>query len=243
MTTEADRAGKRKYTKLTPAMWAEIEAHWQTGEVTLAELSEKYGPSPRALQSHFAKAGIVKGEKAAAMAAAVREKVLEEEFGNQDQLVARAKDIRERAYRNANIVEDLIMAQLALAEREPAEILKAGAALKMLSLAAGSLERVHDLKKRALGLDKDSVFSEEMPELIIRCLTDEEVAKMQDAQEQEDFGDEIIPDDEDGDVEPVDPEADEIVIEDSEGHGRRPEPRTPAHTDSEGFRLVREAGV
>jgi len=135
---------------------------------TLAELSEKYGPSPRALQNHFAKAGIVKGEKAAAMAAAVREKVLEEELGDQDQLVARAKDIRERAYRSANIVENLVMGQLALVQRDPTQILKVSMALKALSLAAGSLERLHDLKHRALGLDREDVFPEEMPELVIR---------------------------------------------------------------------------
>ena len=185
---------KRKYTRLTPSEWAEIDALWQSGEVTLPELSERFGPSTRALQNHFAKAGIAKGERAAAMAAAVREEVLKDELGDPDLKVARAKEIRERAFQNATTVEALIMAQLDQAQRDPSQVLRAGAALKMLSLAAGSLERLHDLKQRALGLDRNSHLDDERTELVIRNLTEEEVAEMRLRQEEEDAsGDLMVP--------------------------------------------------
>src|SRR5215217_7570807 len=77
-------APKRKYTRLTPKAWAEIEALWQVGEVTLAELSDRYEVSQRALQAHFHKHGITKGEKSAAIAAAVKEEVFKEELDDAD---------------------------------------------------------------------------------------------------------------------------------------------------------------
>src|SRR5690242_2181708 len=88
--TEQQATRKRKYTRLKPSAWAEIEALWQAGEVTLAELSDRFGVSPRAIQTHAKKHGIIRGEKTAALAAAVREEVLKEELDDKDILVKRA---------------------------------------------------------------------------------------------------------------------------------------------------------
>ncbi|MQT12025.1 hypothetical protein [Segnochrobactrum spirostomi] len=107
------------------------------------------------------------------MATAVREEVLREELGDRDLKVRRAKDIAETAYANATVVEQLIMAQLKVAQEDPSQALKAASAIKGLSLAAAGLERLHDLKKRALGLDKMEMH-DDLPDLRIHCLTDEE---------------------------------------------------------------------
>src|SRR5829696_8810327 len=63
---------KRRYTRLTPATWSVIRAHWELGEVTLPELADRYGVAERTLQSHFANNGTVKGAKAAEVAATIR---------------------------------------------------------------------------------------------------------------------------------------------------------------------------
>ena len=67
------------------------------------------------------------------------------------------------------------MAQIALAQKEPGQILRVASALKGLSLAAGTLERLHSLKHRAMGLDRH-VDERELPKLIIDCYTDDELA-------------------------------------------------------------------
>jgi hypothetical protein len=242
MTTECPPTVKRKYTRLTSTTWAEIEALWQVGEVTLAELSERYGVSPRALQAHFHKHGITKGEKSAALAAAVKEEVLKDELDDTDLTVKRAKDVREAAYTNAVVVESLIMAQLQAAQKDPSQVLKAASAVKMLSLAAAGLERLHDLKWKALGLDRDSVLPDELPELIIRDLTAKEIEELRDAQEEEDTDSGFVLDEE-GHGEPRDPEADEIVFETGEVNAKPAVPKTAPRTDAEGCRLVREAQV
>jgi len=56
---------KRKYIRLSPSTWAELRAYWESGDHTLAELSDRYGVSPRAIQSHLSKLGSEKGSKAA----------------------------------------------------------------------------------------------------------------------------------------------------------------------------------
>ena len=68
------------------------------------------------------------------------------------------------------------MSQVQLAQKDPAQILRVASGLKALSLAAG-LERLHDLKWRALGLDKH-VDEAELPQIIIRGLSEEEVAEI-----------------------------------------------------------------
>jgi hypothetical protein len=45
---------KRKYQRLAPSIWAKICAEWETGDVTLPELSDRFGVNTRTLQTHFA---------------------------------------------------------------------------------------------------------------------------------------------------------------------------------------------
>lgn len=228
---------KRKYVRPSESTWAVIEGLWETGDATLSDLEARYSVSRRALQAHFAKRGIVKGAKAAQMAAAIKEEVFAENLTDIDVTTARAKETREAAYRNAVVVEDLIMAQLAAAQKNPAEALKAAAAIKALSLAAAGL-RIHSLKWKALGLDKDSSLQDEFPVLHIVDLTEAEIQAIQSGQGSEDE------DEYDGEAEDLScssgasapHQEDNDTIE--SGTDAR---RAPKATTVEGFRLVRDA--
>src|SRR5664279_1665110 len=116
---------KRKYVRLPLSAWAELRAYWESGDHSLNELSDRYGVSRRAIQNHLSKQGCIKGAKAAEMAAVVQKEVFKSELGDQDTLVARAKETREAAYANAAIVEALVMSQLALAQKDPTQAFKA----------------------------------------------------------------------------------------------------------------------
>src|SRR5258705_1668570 len=52
------------------------------------------------------------------------------------------------------------MTQLELAQKDPSQAFKAAAAVKLLSLAAAGLERLHNLKWTALGMNRDSVVAD-----------------------------------------------------------------------------------
>ena len=92
------RTTKRKYTRLSPSTWAEVEAQWLLGNVTLTELADAHGVSPRAIQDHMAKRGLTKGSKGAEFAAAVREEIVTLELGDKELTVKRAREVRETAY-------------------------------------------------------------------------------------------------------------------------------------------------
>lgn len=177
---------KRKYVRVDPSTWSEIEALWEAGDVTLQDLEGRFGVSRRALQCHFSKHSVTKGAKAAEMAAVVKDRVLTEALPNADETVARAKATREAAYQNAVVVEELIMAQLAAAQKDPSHALKAASALKALSLAAAALERTHQLKWKALGLDKDSIQADDLPVLVFEDLTAQEIQAIQEHDQDED---------------------------------------------------------
>ncbi len=185
----------------------------------------------------------------------VQKEIFKDELGDQETLALRAKETREAAYTNAVIIEGLIMAQLALAQKDPTQAFKAGSALKALSLAASALERLHGTKLRALGLDKESVMPTEPPELIIRDLSKEELQAFRErdeADDESDIGIPIVPagsesglvsteiDDSDDIIE----EGREVEDEDIVVEGGEPdeptEPR-PTSLDIHGGRLVKEA--
>ena len=53
----AQQKKKGKYSRLTPAQWKRIGTMWELGEVTIQELSKKYGPAPEHISRKFKELG------------------------------------------------------------------------------------------------------------------------------------------------------------------------------------------
>jgi hypothetical protein len=177
MKNEPTTKAKRKYARLAPAVWAEIRAHWETGEPTLEDLAAQYSVTTRALQSHFAKHKSVKGSKAKAIAASVQEAVFVERFDDQDKRVLKGREARWIAVANAEKIETAIMGQVEQAQKDPASVVRASAMIKMLNLASQGLDRMHALKWAAMGLDRIDQ-TDEMPELRIVDLAEEDLKRI-----------------------------------------------------------------
>ena len=175
---------KRKYVRLQPSTWAEIDALWEIGDETLMDLAERYGVNTRTLQAHFAKSKVEKGSKAAAIAASVKAEVFGKGLGDQDLTIQRARDTREAAYNHAVVVEDLMAGIIDTIGKDPSKW-GAASAVKTLALAATTFNRTHGLKQRALGLDKNSVLGEELPVLIFRDLSEEEIQAHQESDDED----------------------------------------------------------
>jgi len=184
---------KRKYNRLTPSNWAEICALWEIGDVTLPDLADRYSVNTRTLQAHFAKHKVEKGSKAAAVAISVKKKIFASGLGDKDLTIQRARETREAAYKNASAVEGLIMGTIEAMQNDPAKTLGLTSKLKALSLAAAGLERIHGLKFRALGLDKDLPIHDEFPVLTFRDLTPLELEGLHARNEDDDLGCSLTP--------------------------------------------------
>lgn len=174
---------KRPYKRLTPSVWAEIRALWETGEVTLAELADRYGVRTRTLQAHFDKHGTQKAAKAKEIASAVQAQIYAAAGFDLEARVQLGKEAQASSYGNAVAIERLIMAQLQEAQTSPANAFKAATAIKTLSLAAQALERVNGIKRSALGLDNLPPDQDELTVLQICELTEDEVEAIRSAQE------------------------------------------------------------
>jgi hypothetical protein len=238
---------KRKYTRLSESAWAEARALWEVGDSSLEELTKRFGVSKRALQFHFSKHALSKGSKSSELAAAVEMEVLRRELPDKEILVQRAKNIKERTYANSQAIENLVMAQLDLAKKDPSQAYKAASAMKMLSLAASTLERTHRLTKTALGLDKEPDIGKEFPVLTFRDLSQEDLEEIR-AGHADKWGDDDVIDDpeceraSDQDDDPDEEENDIIEIrpQEPEKHDE-PEEAEDLAPIVEGCRLVRGA--
>jgi hypothetical protein len=177
---------KRRYKRLSSTAWAEITAHWECGSFTLQELSDQFGVTTRALQIHFRKNNIEKGAKAQALNTAVRDEVYSRSLDDSATKVELACEARQRAFVNAGIIESMVMDHLSSARTSPDTAHKHMASIKMLSTAVQALERAHTLKLTALGLGRGELLQSDLPEIIIRDLTDTEILKLQRDAEMED---------------------------------------------------------
>ncbi|KTS30476.1 hypothetical protein NS228_12860 [Methylobacterium indicum] len=185
-------AGTRRYVKLTEAQWVEVEALWAAGAATLTDLSQRYGITERGLQARFARRGIEKGAGAKALAVEVTARVQAEQAADVEDLVVRAKLIRDTTVSAAEKVERMIVASLDAADADPGQIYAAAAKIKLLMNAASTLERIHTLKKVALGINDDGPLNDDLPVLVLRDLSSADIERMR--QDQDDA--EIIDTDE-----------------------------------------------
>ncbi|KQT77980.1 hypothetical protein [Methylobacterium sp. Leaf466] len=186
MTATRPTAPTRKYARLAPSIWAEIVAQWETGEFTLEQLSHQHGVTVRGIQMHLAKNKVTKGSQAKVVASKVMARVYEETLPDVDATVQRAIDTRETAYRNAVAIENMIIERLEGAAADPGTTFAAASAIKMLGIAAAALERLHGLKRAALGLNDDSLIDDDLPTLQIQDLSAEEITEMHRNQHEDD---------------------------------------------------------
>lgn len=208
-------SAKRRYVKLSEDQWAEAEAAWTSGSASLPELAHRFGATERALQAHFAKRGLEKGQAAKALAATVVARVKKEQEAQADTTTERALTIRETTYSYATKIERMIVERLDAAAADPDQVYAAAAFVKMLANSAAALERLHTLKRNALGITDEDMNADEVPELVIKNLSDVEVASIRQRQSDEDeFDNDAI----EGEDEAAEAPEDEIVCESDDAH-------------------------
>lgn len=170
----ADAPRSRSYRRLTTADDADLKAAWEAGASTVSDLSVRFGMSARGIQAALVRMGAQKGTAAAKVTRAVGRIATVPEIEPGDDLGGRAAETRDDAYRHAHLLEHLAMQAAAQA----AEV-GGMPALRALDLAGSIIERCRKARWAATGLDKtDLMDSAELPELIIRELSDAEVAEI-----------------------------------------------------------------
>jgi len=166
---------------LTPAEWAEVVTLWELGKVTLSDLSDKFKISPAGLSKGLKKRGAVKGSRAREVSEAVAKTVLketaEEALTAAEERQAKINETRKSHYDYAKMLSQQIVGRLAKAQQEKRPFETEIGNIKTLRLAAQGLATLRQERFAILDADK-ALDQDELPELVIRDLTDDEITKL-----------------------------------------------------------------
>ena len=162
--------------RLTPKQWAEAEALWESGEVTLDALAKKFSKDKSAFAKHFTKRGIVKGAKKEEHKKRVAEEVTRAAIDDATVLAARIRETKEEHYKMAAGLAKLTWAEILKAKQDGVPVATALNNLKSLETAMNVLKKAREERWAVLGLDRpDFVDEEGLPELVISELTAEQI--------------------------------------------------------------------
>lgn len=186
-----------KKPRLSPAQWAEIEAKWRSGEYTLSMLEEEYGTRSETFSRYFKKKGISKGSDSVG-------EMIRESLKSDAEIRARARaqkiESRKEEYDKWAIwLTGLTINQIATAKKEGRPLALVEDDIKALQRASAIVQKCFDVSSRALGLEKDDVITDEIPNLVFGELTPAQVGELKKLDEDNlvDDADLYLPDDED----------------------------------------------
>lgn len=174
-------AATKKITtpRLTPRQWAEAEALWESGEVTLIDLATRFKRDKSAFQRYFDKHKIVKGSKAAASKEAVKEAVTSAIVDDATVLANRIRETNEDHYKMSTAMAKLAWSEILAAKRDLKPFATIKDNIKTLDLAMNVLAKARAERYAILGLDKaDFVDEEGLPELVISELTAAQIEEL-----------------------------------------------------------------
>lgn len=190
MTTPkpATKATPKPATRLTPKQWAEAEALWESGEVTLDDLAAKFSKHKSNFSRHFDKNGIKRGAKAEEHKKKIAEAVTAAGIDEASVTAARIKETKEEHYKMSMGLAKLVWQEVLTAKTAGNPLATATANLKALDIAATALAKLRNERWEILGLNReDYVDGDVLPELVISELTADEIQKLQD-RDVEDLG-------------------------------------------------------
>jgi hypothetical protein len=162
-----------KKPRLSPVQWAEIEAKWRSGEYTLSMLEEEYGTRSETFSRYFKKKGIAKGSDS--VGEMIRESLKSDAEIRARARAQKAENRKEEYDKWAVWLSSLTVAQIAAAKKDGHPLSLVEDDIKSLQRAAAVVQKCFDVSSRALGLEKDDVITDEIPNLVFGELTSAQV--------------------------------------------------------------------
>ena len=202
----------RSSRRMTPAQWAEAEALWESGQVTLVDLAKKFDKAEETFSRYFKKKGLKKGAKKDEHAEKVKEKVADAITDDATVLASRIRETKEEHYQMARAIGKLTWREVLKAQTN-GSVAGSTAEFKSLKEAMTVLKLVREERWAVLGLDNpDTENDANLPDLVIQELTADQIEAMQAAQE-EDLALQSLNLEEREGEEPDDEDEDDVVLE------------------------------
>lgn len=183
-----------RQSQMKPKEWAEAEALWESGNITLAELSKRFGRAEETFSRHFASLGIKKGSKQAQSAEMVKEEVAKNIADDAKVLSTRIRESKEEHYKMTTVITKLVMNEVLSAQKSGMPLEAKSNNIKALKDAMSVVKMAREERWAILGMDDpDSINEDDLPELVISEMTAKQIEDMHLAQEKasQDFIDEM----------------------------------------------------
>ncbi|KAA5604422.1 hypothetical protein F1188_16315 [Roseospira marina] len=185
MPAETEPGEKKTGRKLTPAQWALAVEKWELGAVRLADLSAEFGISETALSLGLKSRGATKGRRAAeharsvseAVSEAVRETAVKDALDGAELRKKRINDTKKEHYEWSAALSKLAMSRVLKAQKDGTPLSDAEGDLKAIRNAMEIIARGRQERWEILDVPSD-IDMAELPELVIRDLTDNEVDEL-----------------------------------------------------------------
>ena len=173
----------RSSKRMTPAQWAESEALWESGQVTLGDLAKKFDKAEETFSRYFKKKGLKKCAKKDEHAEMVKEKVADSIADDPTELARRIRETKEEHYKMARALGQLAWREV-LKAQAGGSMAESTPEFKSLKEAMTVLKLVREERWIVLGLDNPDTENEaNLPELVISELTADQIEAMQRSQE------------------------------------------------------------
>lgn len=171
--------------RLTPSQWREIELLWESGEVTLKDLSEKYGKRIDTFTTHFRKHKIKKGSRVEELRKIAEQMQREQARTDASVISQRIRDTKEQHYKMADGISRLVFKEVLDVRKRGGQFREIQNDLKSLFLAMDTLKKCREERWAILGLDKDAIDEESLPELVMTTMTPEQAQALRQSQEED----------------------------------------------------------
>jgi hypothetical protein len=179
---------------LTVSQKAEAAALWRAGSVTLDDLAKKFKKRPETFSRLFARMGIEKGSGAAAAMKKAEEAIAAKTLTDTEETLKRISQVKDTHFRMSQQLA--VMAFREITQAKAAEVNVGGlkdvmAVYKMASDVIGnSRKELFEI----LNVEKHDASSEldDLPDLMVRELTNDEVLQLQGTPEEDELGADMI---------------------------------------------------
>lgn len=186
MSSDENTETKRTHKRLTATEWARAEAMWASGDYTLEKLSETFEITKQALVAHFKKHKVKKGSAQNKMREALERQLAAKQAKS---AVEEAQFIENTRVEHAKYVENVskrAMYLIGKAAQDGVRFEQILNDLKALEVTSRILSNNYSTLEKIIGLDKKNDLEEDMPILQVIEITADQIAKMREAQRDED---------------------------------------------------------
>lgn len=181
-TPEQIEAANKKKQKpaLKPSQIAEMEALWESGEVTIKELAQRFNRDPSMVSRHMTLNNIIQGSRAEEYSRLIRDKIASELAGDAGENAKRIKTMKEQHLGYKNMIENMVLKefQTMRAKNLPAQAILPN--LRAIKEAYSIFNMTRSEGWALLGVVEfeQRVERDDIPELLISELTSEDIERM-----------------------------------------------------------------